>query len=423
MSDTDPKDTAAPAKEPEPRPESPRSRLPLRIGWWALRLVVLGGAVLLVAHWLAGATVNGWIQLGGAAALCLGLPLVFQIVIRRQSGRMGGKARFRWLTLAMLINAPVLIWVGARHPATIADDLEQEGVGALKWIAYTIGVHEPGTTPTDPDADAGGPGDVEPGPGEAAGGSGDGGSETVALPRDAGDAPGSTTFEPSGAPIPFENHAGQLVIEARIGDGDPLPFVLDTGATYSTLNAATLTALGIEVPADAPLRTMRTAGGEAEGPMVLLDSVTVGEQRREGVSFWVCEPCANEGTVGLLGLNVWQGFLLTIDPSQENIWLQPKEGPTNRLYDVESFLDITSPTSRIEGETVYVDLLLSNTARRDVDQAVVLVTARDESGRDLGAITVDAGGIPGLGSTMATGTMPGAGRTAQLTFSLIDARW
>jgi hypothetical protein len=168
---------------------------------------------------------------------------------------------------------------------------------------------------------------------------------------------------------------------------------------------------------------MRTAGGEADGPVVLLDSVEVGGQRRDGVAFWICEPCASGDAVGLLGLNVWQGYLLTIDPADQNVWLQPKEASTNRLYDVESFLTITSPTSRIEGDTVYVDLLLSNSSRRDVDQAVVLVTARDEAGRDVGAITVDAGGVPGLGSSMATGTMPDAGQTSQLTFSLIDARW
>ncbi len=419
MTDTDSKDTSAPSegKEPPAAPPS-RSRLPLLIGWWALRLLTLAAAVLLAAHWLAGTTSNGWIQLVAACAICLGLPAVFQYVIRRQIGRMGGKARFRWLTLAMLLNGPVLIWVGARHPGTLVDALKQEGVGGLKWIAYTVGVHEPGTAPADDASADGGEVTTEP-----AGGGEPGGTEAVAVPTGAPDPAAATQVSPPGDPIPFENRNGQLIIEATVGDGVPLSFVLDTGATYSTLNAATLAALGIEIPADAPHKTMRTAGGEADGPMVLIDSVAVGDQRREGVAFWICEPCATEGAVGLLGLNVWQGFLLTIDPSQENIWLQPKEGHTNRLYDVESFLDITSPTSRIEGETVYVDLLLSNTARRDVDQAVVLVTARDESGRDMGAITVDAGGIPGLGSTMATGTMPGAGETTQLTFSLIDARW
>ncbi len=407
-------------KKPEP-PSGERKKLPKQIAWTALRIVVVAAAVLLVAHWLAGVWANGWFQLGAAALLCLGLPLLFQFLIHRKVRNIGGKARFRWLTLAMVINAPALVWVGARSPATFGDALADEGLGSLKWIARTVGGSQPGngvaeeTDETGTADEAAGPTTpTDPGDGETA----------DAVPVGTTPTAGATgTALPLGTPIPFENTSGQVVIQARIGDAEPMPFVLDTGATYSTLSSAALASLGIEIPADAPDRTMRTAGGEAEGPMVLLDRVTVGDQNREGVAFWVCEPCATETAVGLLGLNLWQGFLLTIDPSEQNVWLQPKEGPTNRLYDVESFLEITSPTSRIEGETVYVDLLLSNGSRRDVEQAVVLVTAMDEQGRDVAAITVDAGGIPGLGSTMATGTMPKAGHTAELRFSLIDARW
>ncbi len=409
---------AAGDKKAAPAPaKGDKSRLPLRIAWIAARVVVVCVGALIVAHWLDRVWTLGWFQLAGAALICLGLPLGFQVLIRRKAGRLGGVVRFPWLTMAALINLPVLIWVGAQHPATLGDALSQEGLGSLKWVARNLGATVPG---------GGEEGDGEADGGEAIAGAGDATeAEPTPAPVEAPPAaeePADNGF-PTGTPVPFENESGQMVIQARVGDAEPMNFVLDTGATYSTLSAEALAALGQSIPDDAPVKTMRTAGGEAEGPVVLLDSVQVGGQRREGVAFWICEPCASGDSVGLLGLNVWQGYLLTIDPADQNVWLQPKEASTNRLYDVESFLAITSPTSRIEGDTVYVDLLLSNNARRDVDQAVVLVTARDEAGRDVGAITVDAGGVPGLGSTMATGTMPEAGQTSQLTFSLIDARW
>ncbi len=422
MSATETPDPSAKKKPTAPEGKAPSSGWPARIGWMAARLLVMGAGTLVAAHWLDRLWSNGWFQLTGALIVCLGLPYAFLVLIRRKAGRLGGRVRFRWLTLAALVNLLLLISIISGQPTAFTDALKDEGLGSLKWVARHMGATVPGGgTDEAQDAEVDGTADTdaevaateipEDGPPPE--------PPTEAATEDVAVAIGLT----SGSPIPFDNESGQMVIQARVGGGELLPFVLDTGATYSTLSAAALAGLGQTIPDDAPSKTMRTAGGEADGPVVLLDSVEVGGQRRDGVAFWICEPCASGDAVGLLGLNVWQGYLLTIDPADQNVWLQPKEASTNRLYDVESFLTITSPTSRIEGDTVYVDLLLSNSSRRDVDQAVVLVTARDEAGRDVGAITVDAGGVPGLGSSMATGTMPDAGQTSQLTFSLIDARW
>ena len=430
MSNDERQESAGGVQEAEGRfSEQPRSRnprWPVRLGWTFLRGLVPAVTLLVVAHWLAAVWANGWFQLAGALVACVGLPALFHFLIRRRVRAGGGTPRFRRLTLVALVNLPLLLWVGARSPSTFADAVYDEGLGSLKWIARTLGATESGDGSGDNDT-----GDIaadalaEADAGSTEAEAGEDGMAPDPLAASSSSEPEAALSPrfPSGQPISFENESGQMVIQASVAGGEPMAFVLDTGATYSTLNRAALARLGVAVPEDAPVRTMQTAGGEAAGPMVLLDSVTVGDQSRAGVTFWICEPCAAGDAVGLLGLNVWQGYLLTIDPADQTVWLQPKESPTNRLFDVESFLDIHSPTSRIEGETVFVDLLLSNSTRRDIQQAVVLVTALDENGAEIGAITVDAGLVPGLGSSMATGTMPKAGTTSHLTFKLIDARW
>ena len=390
------------------------------IAWAIGRSAALVLSALVVAHWMAAVWANGWFQLSACLLLCAGLPLVFHILVKRQLQARGGNARFQLLSLMALLNVPVLLWAGVKQPGVFLDALGDEGFGSLKWLAVQVGSREPGESEVedlDPDAA------ISPSPiGEAL-------QEDQTPTPDPGQVPVDEPTPlapqptPGGTSIEFESFGGQMVVMASVNGQDPLPFVLDTGASYSTMNAATLARLGLEMPVGAPERTMRTAGGEATGTLVLTDSVSLGDQPREGVVFWICEPCAVGEAVGLLGLNIWQGYLLTIDPVEQTINLRPRAGQTSRTMDVEPYLDIRATSSRMAEGELHVELSLHNRSPRPVDQAVVLVTALDAMGREVGAFTVDAGAVPAQASSTALGSMPQAIEVEQVQLELLDAWW
>ena len=392
----------------------------VKIGWWLGRLAVGTLALLVVAHLLGGVWHFGWFQAVVALLLCVGIPIGFHTLVRQQVAKRGGKARFHFLTLFAALNLPVLVWAGIQRPMMILDSVKEEGVGAVKWVAGTANpADEDGEEPSEDGAMTEQVTEA-PAPDDAAT------AEPMApiLEITEQSTPAAVAeVLPAGAAIPYESSAGQLLIQASINGNDPMPFILDTGASNSTLSSAALAALGLAVPPDAPVRTMRTAGGETQGAMLLIDRVGVGEHEREGLVFWLCEPCAVGDAVGLLGLNFWQGYLLTIDPVEQHIKLQPRQTRTHRNVDVEPFLDVTASSSRIEDGALTVEIELHNRATRPVEQAVVLVQALDENDREIGAFTIDAGRVPERGRSTASGQMPQAGEVKQVKLELLDAWW
>ncbi len=155
--------------------------------------------------------------------------------------------------------------------------------------------------------------------------------------------------------------------------------LFDTGATFTTLDRQTLAALGVVVPADAPTARFQTANGEMESPMVLLDRVWLGDTKIEKVTIAVCEACSQNGSAGLLGLNVTGQFQTTFDPELQEVVLMPREDSGNRHLDIAHWLKIegtahTWPTGRVE-----VDVKVRNNAPYEVAQAVVEVECAENS--------------------------------------------
>lgn len=129
----------------------------------------------------------------------------------------------------------------------------------------------------------------------------------VAQHNKANDSDAKRERDPKTTWIPYHGEGQAIVIPAHTDGpnfGDELNFVFDTGATLTTLSQNALRVLGITVPADAPIVTLRTAAGELEAKLVLVDAIWLDEELVEWVTVAVCEYCANDATDGLLGLNV-----------------------------------------------------------------------------------------------------------------------
>lgn len=158
-----------------------------------------------------------------------------------------------------------------------------------------------------------------------------------------------------------------------------LPVLFDTGATFTTLDRAALAGLGITVPRDAPTADFQTANGRMSAPLVLLPRIWLGETAIDHVTVAVCEACAQNGTVGLLGLNVTGQFQVTVNNEFGEVLLEPREDSRNRHLDVTHWLDIAGVANRWPTGRVEVEVTATNRSDVAVAEAVVEVECSDRS--------------------------------------------
>ncbi len=98
---------------------------------------------------------------------------------------------------------------------------------------------------------------------------------------------------------------GQYVTEALV-NGRQVRMMVDTGATFVAVSAATAARLGLS-PAPGPKWTIKTANGESVASPVTLDSVSFGGLYMNGVQALILAPEAGE--VNLLGTSFLKRLL------------------------------------------------------------------------------------------------------------------
>ena len=175
--------------------------------------------------------------------------------------------------------------------------------------------------------------------------------------------------------LPFERSSGgSLLVRVDIDGpevGEQFPMIFDTGATYTTLSTAALDMLDITVPSDAPWLTLRTANGEIDAPLVLVDAMWLGDATVEWVTVAVCDSCSTPPSVGLLGLNVSGRFSTSLNHDGQRIELRPRRYRPNRKLDVMQWLEIRSTATQWWDGTVEIELHGKNRSRREIRTAVV----------------------------------------------------
>lgn len=132
------------------------------------------------------------------------------------------------------------------------------------------------------------------------------------------------------------------VLEGHGGRYVELPYLFDTGASFTTISTQTASDLGIEIPEDAPVLTFNTASGPRESRMVYLPAVRIGQVRVEGLLVSVCDGCVNKRHFGLLGQNVMRRFFVEIDFLTGRTLLVPRvlDDRPNRAYDIEPVVEM-----------------------------------------------------------------------------------
>lgn len=137
-----------------------------------------------------------------------------------------------------------------------------------------------------------------------------------------------TTIPAGGVRIPLDfSPSGKLVVEAWINRKGPFPFVLDTGG-HAILTPATARALGLK-PRGGGVSYGAGAGSRPVS-YARVHSIGLGDARIDDQSVLVMgfSPVLTDRgdkppIAGLLGLEVFERFVVTIDPAKKQLILQP----------------------------------------------------------------------------------------------------
>ena len=232
-------------------------------------------------------------------------------------------------------------------------------------------------------------------------------------------ATGAAMAESDQVVLPYDGQGRTLAVQVGLeGPRDQADawMLFDTGATLTTLDQASLVALGVELRDDAPEVTVRTAAGERQARLALVDRVWVGGMEVQGVTVSVCDACADRDTVGLLGLNVSGLFRVTVDTAREELVLQPREGTPNRAVDVAPWLDLEATATRWEDGRIEVEVRGSNRAHRPIERATVGIRCEDVFVAELRNLAPGA-----TASTVVS--LPVGADCADYTIGLEKAQW
>lgn len=123
--------------------------------------------------------------------------------------------------------------------------------------------------------------------------------------------------------IRFAPGTRQIPVAASLNQDIVQDFIVDTGASMTTVPFSTVRALGIVVSVRNPRRKVYTASGELFAPEIVLDSITLEGYEVNNVKALVMD-LPNQPNVGLLGLNYLRRFRMDLNTDEGLLMMAPK---------------------------------------------------------------------------------------------------
>jgi clan AA aspartic protease (TIGR02281 family) len=124
--------------------------------------------------------------------------------------------------------------------------------------------------------------------------------------------------------VPFQRAGNSVLLPARVNGRDVGAFILDTGASFTSLSAAAAASLGV-TSSGGTVRLI-TANGSIQAPLALLDEVEVGGAVARQVPAVIHDlPNLPHTIVGLLGLSFLERFRVSLDVSGGVLTLEAGE--------------------------------------------------------------------------------------------------
>ena len=113
--------------------------------------------------------------------------------------------------------------------------------------------------------------------------------------------------------VPFQRRGTAIVLPGRINGEDIGTFLLDTGATFISVNRAVAQRLGISSSGNGTVR-LATASGSIEAPLTILEEVNISGAVARFVPAVIHDiPGLPQNVVGLLGMSFLERFRVNID--------------------------------------------------------------------------------------------------------------
>ncbi|MFU8806658.1 MAG: TIGR02281 family clan AA aspartic protease [Bradymonadaceae bacterium] len=187
--------------------------------------------------------------------------------------------------------------------------------------------------------------------------------------------------------VPFHRERGTIFVELKI-QGQPQLFVLDTGASGTTLTSSVARSLGILPGAQSPRLLMQTAGGVTETRVGIIGHLEIGNQTLTKVSYVICDPCGaiqyrGRPVAGLLGMNILRRYRMSLDDSTGVLELVQNMDFSNQWSDIEPFMTVQYLGHGYSGSSkpqMVVRLNLMNRSPHTVRDISVELTCRSETG-------------------------------------------
>src|SRR4051794_1983712 len=115
------------------------------------------------------------------------------------------------------------------------------------------------------------------------------------------------------ASIQFQKRGDLMVVKAMLNDKLPVSFVVDTGASYTTISQAAAREAGIEVGENPTVLSFHTANGVIQAPLANVRSLEVGGLELKNITVAIHDVFPDSAVAGLLGINFLNQFRLDID--------------------------------------------------------------------------------------------------------------
>lgn len=128
--------------------------------------------------------------------------------------------------------------------------------------------------------------------------------------------------QPRKVVIPINKSSNAIIVPGVvINEKLNVNFILDTGATYTSISRNTAFRLGIDLNA-APKVSLKTANGVIQVPKITLKTININGLIAHNVDVTIHDLPAAKNVTGLLGLSFLEKFTVTIDKKNDKIILE-----------------------------------------------------------------------------------------------------
>jgi len=122
--------------------------------------------------------------------------------------------------------------------------------------------------------------------------------------------------------VPIREINGGTIVQVQINGSDPVPFILDTGATAVTLSETLARQLRIPYDLKKGSEVRLANGTTAKAFPVLLDTVQVGDASANDVRALILQRSPGVGVQGLLGMTFLKRFEVQLDANSSKLVLK-----------------------------------------------------------------------------------------------------